>query len=48
MREEIDGLRKEKVVFEAMYSKLETKLVKKRTQVNEIIEVASTAYEERN
>lgn len=48
VRVEIDNLRKEKVIFESLYSKLETDLIKKRHQVNEIIEVANSAFEDRN
>lgn len=48
MREEIDHLRKEKVIFENVYSKLEKKLNSKRKEMAEIIEVANTAYEERD
>jgi hypothetical protein len=48
MREEIDHLRKEKVIFENVYSKLEKQLGSKRKDMAEIIEVANTAYEERD
>lgn len=48
LRLEIDNIRKEKVIFETLYSKLETELVRKKHQVNDVIEVASGAYEERN
>jgi uncharacterized coiled-coil DUF342 family protein len=48
MREEIDHLRKEKVIFENVYSKLERQLGDKRKEMAEIIEVANTAYEERD
>jgi hypothetical protein len=34
LRNEIDDLRKEKVIFEELYGKLETQLAKKRNQVN--------------
>ena len=47
-RGEIDALRKEKVIFENMYGKLETQLAKKRTELNDIIEVANNAYEDRD
>ena len=48
MREEIDNLRKEKAIFEGVYSKLERQLLSKRKELAEIIEVANTAYEERD
>mgnify|MGYP000933809560 CR=1 FL=1 len=48
MREEIDNLRKEKAIFEGVYSKLERQLLSKRKEMAEIIEVANTAYEERD
>jgi mevalonate kinase len=48
MREEIDHLRKEKVIFENVYSRLDKQLVNKRKDMAEIIEVANTAYEERD
>ena len=48
MREEIDHLRKEKVIFENVYSRLEKQLGAKRKEMAEIIEVANTAYEERD
>ena len=48
MREEIDHLRKEKVIFENVYSRLDKQLVNKRKDMAEIIEVANTAYQERD
>lgn len=48
MRTEIDNLRKEKVIFENVFSKLEKQLNSKRKDMAEIIEVANTAYEERD
>ena len=48
MREEIDHLRKEKVIFENVYSRLEKQLNSKRKDMAEIIEVANTAYEDRD
>ena len=47
-RREIDNLRKEKVMFEEIYSNLEKHLQSKRKGMAEIIEVANTAYEERD
>jgi|TARA_B110000285_G_C15047985_1_gene575388 coiled-coil domain-containing protein 63/114 len=48
MREGIDNLRKEKAIFEEVYNKLEKQLLLKRKDMAEIIEVANTAYEERD
>jgi Tfp pilus assembly protein PilO len=48
MREDIDNLRKEKAIFEGVYDKLERQLLSKRKDMAEIIEVANTAYEERD
>mmetsp|Transcript_30007 Transcript_30007/g.45876 ORF Transcript_30007/g.45876 Transcript_30007/m.45876 type:complete len:86 (-) Transcript_30007:247-504(-) len=48
MREEIDNLRKEKVIFEKVYSRLEKQLNLKRKDIAEIIEVSVSAYEERD
>lgn len=47
-REKIDDLRKEKVIFENMYGKLETSLLKKKSDINAVIEVANLAYQERD
>jgi hypothetical protein len=48
MRSQIDDLRKEKVIFENLYGKLETQLAKKRNEVNQVVDVANSAYEERD
>lgn len=48
MREDIDNLRKEKVIFENVYTKLENQLGGKRRDVGNIIEVANSSYEERD
>ena len=48
MREEIDNLRKEKVIFENVYSNLESQMLEKRRDVSNIIEVANSSYEERD
>lgn len=48
MREDIDNLRKEKVIFENVYTKLENQLGDKRRDVANIIEVANSSYEERD
>ena len=47
-RQEIDSLRKEKVMFEEIYQNLEKQLQTQRKGMAEIIEVANTAYEERD
>ena len=48
MRSEIDSLRKEKLVFETLYNRMEKNLSNKRKSMAEIIEVANSAYEERD
>ena len=48
MREEIDNLRKEKVIFENLYSKLDKQVQQKRSQMNDIMEIANNTYEERD
>jgi len=48
MREEIDDLRKEKVIFDGVYAKLEKELNAKRKNIAHIIEAANMAYEERD
>lgn len=48
MRTEIDNLRKEKLVFETLYARMEKGLNQKRKNMAEIIEVANTAYEDRD
>ena len=48
MREDIDNLRKEKVIFENVYTKLDNQLQDKRRYVGNIIEVANSSYEERD
>jgi hypothetical protein len=40
----IDDMRKEKVIFENMYNKLESQLNKKRSTMNDVLEVANSAY----
>ena len=47
-REEIDNIRKEKAIFEGVYSKLEKQLAGKRKNIAQIIEAANFAYEERD
>ena len=45
---EIDSLRKEKVLFETMYSKLESQLFRKKHEINGIIDVANSAFQDRD
>jgi len=48
LREEIDNLRRERVVFDGIYKKLEFELQQKKMRMTEIIDVANTAYEARD
>ena len=48
LREQIDNLRKERVVFDNIYKKLETKLHNKKKQMSQIIEESNKAYEARD
>ena len=48
LREQIDGLRRERVIFESIYKRLEGELQKKRKDMANIIEIANSAYEERD
>lgn len=48
LRENIDSLRRERVIFDNIYKKLEKELHKKREEMANIIEVANTAYEQRD
>lgn len=48
LREQIDSLRRERVIFENVYRRLESDLQKKRKDMANIIEIANTAYEERD
>ena len=47
MREQIDALRRERVVFDNIYKKLETELKKKKDEMMKIIEKAEKAYNKR-
>lgn len=47
MREQIDALRRERVVFDNIYKKLETELKKKKDDMMRIIERAEKAYMQR-
>jgi len=48
LREEIDGLRRERVVFDNIYRKMEKELSEKKKQIAEIIETSNQAYEARD
>mmetsp|Transcript_8681 Transcript_8681/g.8200 ORF Transcript_8681/g.8200 Transcript_8681/m.8200 type:complete len:229 (-) Transcript_8681:467-1153(-) len=48
LRENIDSLRRERVIFDNIYRKLEKELHSKRERMANIIEEANTAYEQRD
>eukprot|EP00357_Protocruzia_adherens_P037033 CAMPEP_0114977314 /NCGR_PEP_ID=MMETSP0216-20121206/3168_1 /TAXON_ID=223996 /ORGANISM="Protocruzia adherens, Strain Boccale" /LENGTH=547 /DNA_ID=CAMNT_0002338357 /DNA_START=38 /DNA_END=1681 /DNA_ORIENTATION=+ len=48
LREEIDSLRRERVIFDEIYKKLERDLHNKRKEMANIIESANSAYEDRD
>ena len=48
LREQIDSLRRERVIFDSIYHKLEKELHDKRKDMAEIIERANSAYEDRD
>lgn len=48
LRQQIDSLRRERVIFDNLYKKLEKELHDKRKKMAEIIETANNAYEERD
>lgn len=43
MREEIDTLRRERLVFEQIYSKLTSDLESKKKEMEKIVKIANTA-----
>lgn len=47
LREQIDALRRERVVFDTIYLKLENELKRKKDEMKRIIEKAEKAYEQR-
>lgn len=47
LKEEIDSLRRERVIFDDIYSQLETELVKKKKILQEVIRESDKAKEER-
>jgi chromosome segregation ATPase len=48
LRQQIDSLRRERVIFDNLYKKLEKELHEKRKKMANIIESANSAYEERD
>lgn len=48
LREEIDNLRRERVVFDGIYTKLEAKLREKKKKMGKIIDQSTAAYEARD
>ncbi|KAK3272352.1 Outer dynein arm protein 1 [Cymbomonas tetramitiformis] len=48
LRENIDNLRRERLVFDQIYKKLEKELVEKKKEMAHIVEVADRAYEARD
>lgn len=48
LRDQIDDLRRERVVFENIYRKIERDLQEKKRQMAEIIEMSNQAYEQRD
>ena len=48
LKEEIDSLRRERLVFDQIYKKLEKELEEKKREMANIIEVSNSAYEARN
>jgi len=48
LRENIDNLRRERLVFDQIYKKLEKELVEKKKEMAHIIEVSNKAYEARD
>ena len=48
MRENIDNLRRERLVFDKIYKKLERELAEKKKEMARIIEISNKAYEARD
>ena len=48
LKEQIDSLRRERLVFDQIYKKLENKLEEKKREMANIIEVSNSAYEARD
>ncbi|EFC38551.1 hypothetical protein NAEGRDRAFT_81548 [Naegleria gruberi] len=47
LRDQIENLRKERVVFDSIYKKMEKELQEKKKEMAKIIELSNSAYEER-
>ncbi|CAM9775216.1 unnamed protein product, partial [Discosporangium mesarthrocarpum] len=48
LRQEIDDLRRERVVFDTIYKKLERETVEKKKQMANVIELSNLSYEQRD
>lgn len=48
LREQIDNLRRERVMFDTIYKKMEKELNDKKKQMAQVIEVSNNAYESRD
>lgn len=48
LRESIDDLRRERVVFESIYKKMERQLQERKQQMSSIIELSNQSYEQRD
>ena len=48
LREQIDNLRRERLVFDQIYKKLEHELQEKKLEMSNIVQVSSMAYDARN
>ena len=47
LREKIDNLRRERVVFDGVYTRLEKELAEKKEEMHKIVEVSNAAYDAR-
>jgi hypothetical protein len=45
LREQIDSLRRERVIFDNVYKRLDRELLIRRKEMANIIEIANSAYE---
>jgi hypothetical protein len=48
LREDIDTLRRERLVFEQIYSKLTNDLESKKKEMEKIVKIANTANQDRD
>ena len=48
LRDNIDDLRRERVVFENIYRKMERELTERKQKMAEIIELSNQSYEQRD